>query len=83
MRACTIPSLPLSTPGEGETGRRGEGVRSGGGVDRLSCWVVTLLFSPPPRVGGGGCSEGTTPCYRRRGPHTMVVNSILTRLTAD
>jgi hypothetical protein len=34
-------------------GRRGEGVRSGGGVDRLCCWETTLLLPPPPRLGGG------------------------------
>ncbi len=57
MRACTPPSLPLSTPGEGEAGRRGEGECSGGGVDRLSCWVGTLLFPLPPWVGGGGAAS--------------------------
>jgi hypothetical protein len=61
VRACTTPSLPLSTPGEGEAGRRGEGVRSGGGVDRLSCWVLTLLFPPPPRVGGRGAAAEEVP----------------------
>ncbi len=85
--ACTAPSQPLSTPGEGEAGRREGGVRSGGGVDSLCCWVSTLLLPPPPRL-GGGCSEprrcqGATPCYWRRGPHTMVVSSELMVVSSE
>ena len=88
VRACTAPDQPLSTPGEGEGGRREGGVRTGGGVDRLCCWVTTLLVPPLPRLGGGGCSkpvrcQGVTPRYRRRGPHTVVVSSELRWLAAN
>ncbi len=53
MHACITPSLSLSTPGEGEVGRRGEGVPSGGGVYRLCYWMTTLLLPPPPPLEGG------------------------------
>jgi hypothetical protein len=56
-RGCAPAPLLASRcrpPGEGEAGRREGGIRTGGGVDRLCCWVSTLLVPPPPRLGGGG-----------------------------
>jgi hypothetical protein len=80
VRSCTTSSLLQSTPGEGKAGRKEEEVRASGGVDPLGCWVPSLLLSPLSRVGGGVCSEpgwcqGVTTRYRRRGWHTMIVNS--------
>ncbi len=38
VHACAAPSLLLSAPGEWDAGRSGEGMQSGGGIDRLCCW---------------------------------------------
>ncbi len=60
-------------------GRRGEGVRSGGGVDRLCCWMTTLLLPPPPPLEGGlqHAEEvpGYDPSLLEERSHAMVVNS--------
>ncbi len=60
-QACTVCHRP---PGEGEEGRRVEEV-SAGKVDRPGYWGPSMLWLPP------------RPKLRRRGPHTMVVNSEL------